>query len=334
MLAEGQAAVLAELMSRLPGDRVRATPQLAVVAALSRLALGELEEPTPGWGWPRPPNRASPGNPRRRCTWPGCTGPGWSATWPTPGRPPGCCWLRPRACPPDRGPPATTTGRWRLPCWARRSSGAASPTTPAPTSSKPGPTPTGGVGRSSPSPSPPTWPCSRRSGGACAAPASWPRRPPSRPGGSTGRRAPKLACADLALAVCAYHRDDLATAVVALERATRAAAGGDRPVRLAAAVLAAGRGGGVGPAPAGRRRPRRRHPHPGPLLAGGPGELPPELPLTIEARLTDAVALEELADHVGAIRSLRQALDLAAPEGYRRVFVEAEHRCGRCSPTT
>jgi hypothetical protein len=36
--------VLAELVSRLPGDRVWTTPELAVVAALSRLALGQLEE--------------------------------------------------------------------------------------------------------------------------------------------------------------------------------------------------------------------------------------------------------------------------------------------------
>ena len=44
LLAEGQAAMLGELVSRLPGERVRASPELAVVAALSRLALGELEE--------------------------------------------------------------------------------------------------------------------------------------------------------------------------------------------------------------------------------------------------------------------------------------------------
>jgi LuxR family maltose regulon positive regulatory protein len=58
-----------------------------------------------------------------------------------------------------------------------------------------------------------------------------------------------------------------------------------------------------------------------PLLPGGPGE-PPELPLAIEACLVDAVASQELADHVAAVRSMRLALDLAAPEGYRRVFVE------------
>ncbi|HEX3214311.1 MAG TPA: AAA family ATPase, partial [Actinomycetota bacterium] len=44
LLADGQAAVLGELVSRLPGERVRASPELAVVAALSRLAMGELEE--------------------------------------------------------------------------------------------------------------------------------------------------------------------------------------------------------------------------------------------------------------------------------------------------
>jgi LuxR family maltose regulon positive regulatory protein len=59
-----------------------------------------------------------------------------------------------------------------------------------------------------------------------------------------------------------------------------------------------------------------------PLLAGGPGPTAPELPLAIEAHLLDALAGQELADRAAAVRSLRSALDLAAPEGYRRVFVE------------
>jgi LuxR family maltose regulon positive regulatory protein len=212
---------------------------------------------------------------------------------------------------------------------------------------------------------------------------------------------PQLACADLALAVCAYHRDDLGAAVAALDRVRTEALAGDRPVRLAAAILSAwlaagGGAGGVrgtaGVVPrsigdaegalarlddaveaTGGRPPRllraaaragrakllaaagdeaaaaaldpdedRRAPVEAlvsarlqlaggdpaaavrtlaPLLPGGPGE-PPELPLAIEACLVDAFASQELADTAAAVRSMRLALDLAAPEGYRRAFVE------------
>ncbi len=52
--------------------------------------------------------------------------------------------------------------------------------------------------------------------------------------------------------MCAYHRDDLAAASAALDRATAAALPGDRPVRLAAAVLGAWMAAG-----SGRGRPRR-----------------------------------------------------------------------------
>ena len=45
--------------------------------------------------------------------------------------------------------------------------------------------------------------------------------------------------------------------------------------------------------------------------------------LAIEANLVAAVANRELADHAAAVGALRRALDLAAPEGYRRAFVEA-----------
>jgi LuxR family transcriptional regulator, maltose regulon positive regulatory protein len=41
-----------------------------------------------------------------------------------------------------------------------------------------------------------------------------------------------------------------------------------------------------------------------------------------EAHLLQAVADHELGDHAAAVGWLRRALDLAAPEGYRRVFVE------------
>jgi LuxR family transcriptional regulator, maltose regulon positive regulatory protein len=59
-----------------------------------------------------------------------------------------------------------------------------------------------------------------------------------------------------------------------------------------------------------------------PLLAGEPGRPPLAPPLAIEASLVEAVANQELADHTAAVGALRRALDLAAPESYRRVFVE------------
>jgi LuxR family transcriptional regulator, maltose regulon positive regulatory protein len=59
-----------------------------------------------------------------------------------------------------------------------------------------------------------------------------------------------------------------------------------------------------------------------PLLAGEPGRSGAEPALVIEATLAEAVANRELADHLGAMTALRAALDLAAPEGYGRPFVE------------
>jgi LuxR family maltose regulon positive regulatory protein len=58
-----------------------------------------------------------------------------------------------------------------------------------------------------------------------------------------------------------------------------------------------------------------------PLLAGlGAGA--PEPATAICASLIDAVANQQLADRDAAARSLRRALELAGPEGYRRAFVE------------
>jgi LuxR family transcriptional regulator, maltose regulon positive regulatory protein len=55
-----------------------------------------------------------------------------------------------------------------------------------------------------------------------------------------GWASPQLACAELGLAVVACHRDDLAGAFDAVERATRAArTAGDRPVVLASALVQA-----------------------------------------------------------------------------------------------
>ena len=60
-----------------------------------------------------------------------------------------------------------------------------------------------------------------------------------------------------------------------------------------------------------------------PLLAGAPAGPPAAQPsLAIQASLVDAAATPELGDHDAAARSLRRALDLAGPEGFRRAFVE------------
>ena len=71
--------------------------------------------------------------------------------------------------------------------------------------------------------------------------------------------------------------------------------------------------------------PRAAHggPHTlAPLLASEPGGPALAPSLAIEANLVAAVANRELADHAAAVGALRRALDLAAPEGYRRAFVE------------
>jgi LuxR family maltose regulon positive regulatory protein len=67
--------------------------------------------------------------------------------------------------------------------------------------------------------------------------------------------------------------------------------------------------------PVGAARVRLRE------LGDGAGEL--RLPARIEAWLLDAMISSELAEHDRAGRSLERALDLAVPEGFRRVFVEA-----------
>jgi LuxR family maltose regulon positive regulatory protein len=112
------------------------------------------------------------------------------------------------------------------------------------------------------------------------------------------------ASGQLALAWVAYHRDDRVGAFEALERADRAAAGRDPQVEAEVSALRA-------------------------RLATPPGAWPGHdrgqeaaLPARIEACLRDAVARRRQHDHEGAHRRLERALELAAPEGYRRVFVE------------
>jgi LuxR family transcriptional regulator, maltose regulon positive regulatory protein len=382
MLAEGQAAVLAELLSRLPGELVRTTPELAVLTALSRLAVGELEEADAWLGLaaaaePRFASEPSVAMHLARLYRARLVGDVADAG-------PAVRVLLAPAAGVAAGDDHRTLalallGATQL--WSGQLDDAAGTLERA----------RADAGRRG------------RDVIALAVTAHLALLEAVR--GSLGRAeelarqaseharrvdwsaSPQLACADLALAVCAYHRDDLAAAVAALDRVRAAALAGDRPVRLAAAVLAAwlAAGGGAGDAETALARlddavgatagrlPRllraaaragrakllaalgdeapaaaldpddgRRAPVEAvvsarlqlaggdpaaavrtlaPLLPGGPGE-PPELPLAIEACLVDAMASQELADHAAAVRSMRLALDLAAPEGYRRVFVE------------
>jgi LuxR family maltose regulon positive regulatory protein len=397
MLAQGQGAVLAELVSRLPGDRVRTTPELAVVAALSRLALGQLEEADAWLGLaaaaePWVAAEAGPGHAGRR-------------------RPPA---RRPRtraamrlarlyrarlvgdvadAGPAARMPPGPTDdtdddqrtlaqallGAAQL--WSGQLEEAAAGLEQARADADRTGRPVVALSATG------HLALLEAVRGRLGRAAELGRLATEQAGRIDWSASPRLATAHLAVAVAAYHRDDLPAATAALELATRSAMAGDRPLRLAAAVLGAFLAAGTGReaaqdalvrldgavAATGGRPPRLLaaaaraararllaatgdeqaalaalggDPQPpvqalvlarlqlargdpataertlAPLLAGGPGRRPPELPLAIGAHLLDALANQELADNAAAARSLRRALDLAAPEGYRRVFVE------------
>jgi LuxR family transcriptional regulator, maltose regulon positive regulatory protein len=393
MLAQGQAGLLAELVSRLPGDRVRATPELAVVAALSRLALGRLEEADAWLGL------AVAAEPRLATEAAGRGGPG--ARQPRTGAAMRLARLyRARlvgdvadAGPAARLPPAPgddddqrTLAHALLGVallWSGQLEAAEASLEQARADA-------GRTGRQIVTLGS-TAHLALLEGvrGRLARAAELGRAATEQARRVDWSASPQLADAHLALAVVAYHRDELAAATAALERATRSSVAGDRPLRLAAAVLgawvAAGTGrqeaaealgrlagalaatggrpprllaaaaragrakllaatgdeeaalallgqGDSGPSPVealvlARLRLARGDPAAAgralaPLLAGGPGQPTPELPLAIEAHLLDALAGQELADNAAAARSLRRALDLAAPEGYRRVFVE------------
>ena len=392
LLADGQAAVLGELVSALPGERVRTAPELAVVAALSRLAMGELEEADAWLGL------AAAAEPR----FAGPAG-GLGAAMGLAGL------YRARLAGEvaDAGPAArallaadeavavegsgagddqrTLThallGTAQL--WSGRLEEAAANLEQALADAV-------RTGRQvivvAATANLALLEALRGRLGRADELTRLAAEQARRAGWTAG---PQLACAHLATALSAYHRDDLAAASAALDRTTRATLPGDRPVRLAAAVLGAwvAAGSGAGEAeraldrldgaeratsgrsprllaaavraarakllaatgdeqaavatlgPGDRRRPpveavvlarlqlaqgdpaaavRALHP----VLAAEPGEPVPEPPLVIEAYLLRAVADQELGDHTAAVGWLRRALDLAAPDGYRRVFVE------------
>jgi LuxR family maltose regulon positive regulatory protein len=397
--------VLRELVSRLPGDRVRATPELAVVAALSRLALGELEEAD---AWLGLALAAEPRFAREAAATGGRRGPPW-ARHPLTGAALHLARLyRARLVgdAADAGPAARVLLSRSVEAAVEGTAGADDHRTLALALLGAAQLWSGRLEDAAANLELARADAGRRGHEVVALAATAHLALLEAVEGRLGRAgelgrlateqarrvdwsaSSQLACADLALAVCAYHRDDLVTAVAALDRAAAAAAG-DRPVLLATAILAAwlAAGAGAGAARAAlarldaaelatRGRPPRLlraaaraarakllaaagdeeaasaalgpadEPRPpveavvsarlrlaggdpaaaartlAPLLAGGPGPTAPELPLAIEAHLLDALASQELADRAAAVRSLRSALDLAAPEGYRRVFVE------------
>jgi LuxR family maltose regulon positive regulatory protein len=407
ILVGGQAVALRELLARLPAGQVRASPELAAAAALSRLALGQLEEAD---AWLGLAAAAEPRFPQLAGLGP--AGPSASSRARHPRTEVALCLaqlLRARlvgdaadALPAAQAlllPPAEATwervagpddrralalvllGAAEL--WSGQLDGAAAHLEQA--RADPGRTGREHVGLEATAHLALLEVVRGRLGRAealgrqaieQAGRGGWPAGVP-------------LACAELAVAVAAYHRDDLAVASAALERATRAA-GGDRLVGLAAAILAAWLAAGGGHADPSRalarldaavratggRPPRllaataragrarllaaagdgagavaaldgNGGPRPpvevvtlarlelargepaaalatlAPVLAGAHGEAAtPGPPLTIEASLVAAAAHQRLTDHDAAGRALSQALDLAAPEGFRRVFVE------------
>ena len=262
MLVEGQAAVLRELVSRLPGDRVRATPELAVVAALSRLAMGELEEAD---AWLGLALAAEPRFAREAAGTGGRSGPP-GARHPLTGAALHLARLyRARLVgdAADAGPAARvllaragdaavegTAGDDDQRTLAQALLGAAQlwsgQLEDAAANLELARADAGRRGR-------------EVVALAATAHLALLEAVLGRLGraGELGRLATEqarrvdwsassqLACADLALAVCAYHRDDLVTASAALDRAAAAAAG-DRPVLLATAILAAWLAAGAG----------------------------------------------------------------------------------------
>jgi LuxR family transcriptional regulator, maltose regulon positive regulatory protein len=391
LLAEGQAAVLGELVSRLPGERVRATPELAVVAALSRLALGELEEADAwlGLAAAAEPRFAEPAAGsvaamrlarlyRARLAGEvadaGPAARGLLASGPV-------TTVERSGADDQRMLAHALLGTTQL--WSGQLEEAAASLERARADA-------GRTGRQVVEVAAiANLALLEALRGRLGRAGELGRLASERARGFAWSAGPQLACAHLAAAVCAYHRDDLAAASAALDRATQAALPGDQPVRLAAAVLgahlAAGSGrdqaeaalrhldrsvaatGGRPPrllaaaaraararllaaagdeeaalaalGPGDRQRPpaeslvlarlRLARGDPAaavrtlaPLLAGEPGGAVLGPAQAIEAHLLEAVANQELADHAAAVAELGRALDLAAPEGYRRAFVE------------
>jgi LuxR family transcriptional regulator, maltose regulon positive regulatory protein len=396
MVVDGRAATLRDLLGRLPVERVLTDRELAVVAAVARLALGELAEAD---AWLRLAEAAEPSRTRRpESEW------AWSLA----------VLLRSRAygdveqarsaaaellAPRRKGARARPVGEEDRQALVRCLLGAAElwggRLDDAAAHLEEGRAAAGRTGRT----------CLALGATSHLAlleavrgrldRAALLAREAADLAGRRGCSAPpELACAELALAGVAYQRDDLGGALGTLERAARAASTGrDRPVGLAVALMEArlAASGTRQDAVHGLQRLRRALRdtggwRPPPLLAAGvrlaearlllasgaettavallhsgdgtqPGALPgaettvlarlrlakgdpagaattvapvlggqaspaPRTTTLIEARLVDAVAHRKLAHHDAAAGSLERALDLAAPEGFRRPFAE------------
>jgi LuxR family transcriptional regulator, maltose regulon positive regulatory protein len=396
MVVDGRAATLRDLLGRLPVERVLTDRELAVVAAVARLALGELAEAD---AWLRLAEAAEPSRTRRpESEW------AWSLA----------VLLRSRAygdveqarsaaaellAPRRKGARARPVGEEDRQALVRCLLGAAElwggRLDDAAAHLEEGRAAAGRTGRT----------CLALGATSHLAlleavrgrldRAALLAREAADLAGRRGCSAPpELACAELALAGVAYQRDDLGGALGTLERAAQAASTGrDRPVGLAVALMEArlAASGTRQDAVHGLQRLRRALRdtggwRPPPLLAAGvrlaearlllasgaettavallhsgdgtqPGALPgaettvlarlrlakgdpagaattvapvlggqaspaPRTTTLIEARLVDAVAHRKLAHHDAAARSLERALDLAAPEGFRRPFAE------------
>ena len=406
LLAGGHAAALRELLARLPAERVRSTPELAAVAALSRLALGELEEADAWLGLAVAAEPRFPGFPASEPA--GASGP---PELPQPrtqaalrlarllrarmvgeagdAEAAAAALLSPDAA--SAGEPLAAGGDHRslalvllgaAELWSGRLEEAAVHLEEAAEDA-------GRTGRHFVELDATAHLALLEAvRGRLGRAGELARTAVERAGRGGFTAGAPVACAELATAIAAYHRDELAVAAAALERAT-AAADGDRLVLLAAAVLAAwlaadgdsaergaalarldgavrttggrpprvlaaaaratrsrllalagddpaeaalggddGRLAPVETVTLARMRLARGEPAGAvatlaPLLAGLGGGAGAPLPATaIQACLVDAIANQQLADRDAAASSLRRALELAAPEGYRREFVE------------
>jgi LuxR family maltose regulon positive regulatory protein len=382
LLVTGQAAALAELLARLPAERMRADPELAALAALSRLAVGELEEAdawlelvetgATGAGAALPLARLW------RARLAGDAAGALAAAGPLLDPGGDAAWER-LARPDDRRTLALALlGAAEL--WDGQLEEAADHLERAlADAGRAGhelveldttahlamlESLRGNLGRAVE--------LGRLALGR-ARRGDWPAAP--------------VACAELAIASAAYYRDDLGAAAAGLERATRVAgrdhltalgtavlggylaagpddqaralarldaavrATGDRPPRLLAAGARAARARllaavgddtaamasldedadgrepveavGLARLQLARGEPAAAVATLAPLLASAPGRPPAAQPsVAIQASLVEAAAAQELGDHDAAARSLRRALDLAGPEGFRRAFVE------------
>ena len=277
LLAEGQAAMLGELVSRLPGERVRASPELAVVAALSRLALGELEEADawlgvaaaaePPFAGPATGSGAAMRLARlyraRLAGEVAEAGPAARELLASDGA---LTMERSGADDDQRTLAHALLGSTQL--WSGQLEEAAANLERARADAD-------RTGRQV------IWVAAVANlalleavRGRLDQAGELARLASERARGVAWSASPQLACAQLATAVCAYHRDDLPAAWAALDLATRAALPGDRPLRLAAAVL-----GGWMAAASGRDQASAALRHldvaTPPSAAGRPGCWPP-----------------------------------------------------------